>query len=59
MLIQILPHGKDGAREVAVTDETGELAKFTAPTLKDAHKMIKAGRKDGWDSLKAKPAKGA
>ena len=50
MLIQIESVEKDGPRKVVVTDGD-ESHEFTAADLKEAHKLIKQGRKDGWDTV--------
>lgn len=55
MLIQIESVAKDGPRKVNVTPDDGEPFEFTAANLKEAHKTLKAGQKDGWDTIR--PAK--
>lgn len=58
MKIEIESVAKDGPRSVAVTPDEGEPFSFTAANLADAHKTLKAGHKDGWDSIRpAKPKK--
>lgn len=52
MLINI-ESGK-GPLKVAVSQDDGDVIEFTAPTLKDAHKMLKDARKNGWDTLRPK-----
>lgn len=56
MLIQIESVEKDGPRKVVVTDGD-ESHEFTASDIKDAHKLIKQGRKDGWDTVTPKKGK--
>jgi hypothetical protein len=51
MLIQIESGTAKGARKVHVEHDDGSVTDFTAPSLGDAHKMIRAARKDGWDAL--------
>lgn len=58
MLIQIESVAKDGPRKVAVTPDDGEPFEFIAVNLADAHKTLKAGRTDGWDTIRpVKPKK--
>lgn len=55
MLIQIESSTKDSPRIVEITPDDGEPFSFKADNLADAHKKLKAARKDGWDTLR--PAK--
>ena len=57
MLIQIDSGKPEDKRSVTVTDEGMEPLIFTAANLSEAHKMLKQGRKDGWDTLRPKKAK--
>lgn len=60
MLIQIESGTKDSPRKVLVTPDEGEPFEFQATNLADAHKTLKAGRKDGWDTIRPnwkKPSK--
>ena len=52
MKIEIESVVKDGPRKVVVTPDVGEPFEFTAANLKDAHKTLKAGQKDGWDTIR-------
>lgn len=54
MLIQISSGGKDDARTVTVTDDGMEPLEFKAKSLAEAHKLLKQGREDGFDSLRPK-----
>lgn len=56
MLIQI-QSGDKGPRKVEVTPDDGEPFSFTAASLDEAHKTLKAGRKDGWDTIRPKKTK--
>lgn len=58
MKIEISSGGKDDARTVKVSGEDMQPIEFKAADLNDAHKLIKKGRTEGWEALKAKPAKG-
>lgn len=58
MKIEISSGGKDDPRTVKVSDEGMEPVEFKASNLAEAHKLIKKGRAEGWDAVKAKPAKG-
>ena len=50
--------GKPGdPRDVTVEDEGMEPVSFKAANLSDAHKQLKGGMKDGWDTLRPKKAK--
>ena len=50
--------GKPGdPRDVTVEDAGVELASFKAKGLHDAHRLLKQGRENGWDSLKPAKAK--
>lgn len=51
MLIQIQSAGKDDSRKVTIDSHDGKPVTFSAPTLKDAHKLIKLGRDKGWDEV--------
>jgi len=58
MKIEIESVAKDGPRSVTVTPDDGEPFSFTAKDLADAHKTLKAGQKDGWDTIRpSKPKK--
>ena len=52
MLINIT--GAGDKRALKVSDGEEVLFEAKGVTLSDAHKLAKAGLKDGWDSLKAK-----
>lgn len=52
MLIQIESVAKDAPRSVLVTPDDDEPFEFTAANLADAHKTLKAGQKDGWDTIR-------
>jgi len=56
MLIQIESTDKDGPRKVRIEGD-GEPFEFTADNLKEAHKMLKAARADGFESLRPKKGK--
>jgi hypothetical protein len=58
MKIEISSGGKDDPRTVKVTGEEMEPFEFKAENLSDAHKLIKQGRNDGWDTLKTAKPKG-
>lgn len=57
MLIQIESVTKDGPRKVRIEPVDGEPFEFTAPSLKDAHKMLKDAREGGFESLRPKKGK--
>lgn len=51
MHINIGDADDSGSRKVTVTDGTTTLAEFTAADTIEAHKLLKRGRKDGWETL--------
>lgn len=51
MKITISSGTADEPRDVLVEDESGKLASFKAKNLKAAHKMLKQGRTEGWDTV--------
>lgn len=51
MHIQIESVEKDGPRKVVITTDEGETVNLKADDLKHAHKLIKQGREDGWDTV--------
>lgn len=59
MKITITSGKADEARDVTIEDADAAPVTFKAANLSEAHKLIKKGRTEGWDTLKAKPAKGA
>jgi hypothetical protein len=58
MKITISSGKPEDPRDVTIEGD-GDPVSFKAKNLADAHRLIKQGRKDGWDSVKAKSAKGA
>lgn len=54
MNITISSGKPDEARDVRVEQDGATLASFKAKNLAEAHKLLKQGRNDGWDTLKSK-----
>ncbi len=52
MKIEIESVAKDAPRKVVVTPDEGEPFSFTAPNLAAAHHLLRAGRRNGWDTLR-------
>ena len=60
MLIQI--SSSNDPRKVRIEDDDGAVHEFSAANLKEAHRLIKEGRAEGWVKPKAdkpKPANNA
>lgn len=51
MMIQISSGDKDDARTVIITDEDMDPVELKADNLSHAHKLIKQGRADGWETV--------